>query len=288
METTTTTTASNICNCDNSYYTKSCNLNFTSNDLLYNTTTTPNYIYTASPNTVTIDGTKILITNDLENAKEDNSKMTSKNFNMNFDFGAVTDPKIAISPFGIAVKNPEGNYCYYDPKKCEIVDCTPFTFDTKQFLFNMPVAISAIAEGDVIMHHQYPMFVKSVADSEGRIVAIDISEGEEKYILPTKNMFGFNFITKIVSFLDMKNNGADAENPFGNMLPFLMMMQDGKELDPMMLLMMSGSLTGSEMSLKNMNLPQNPLMMYLLLKDKKNMDNILPFLLMQSTICTTK
>ena len=246
----------------------------------YITTSTPIYTttnsYTYNPSKVTVGGGVVIDENGITvNGKKvltEDDKMTAKDFGMNFDFGPVTDNNIAVCPFGIAAKNTNGGYVYYDPEKCQVVDCTPLTFDTKKFLYKMPVAVSAIAEGDVIIHQKTPMFVKGIEDNEGRIVAIDIAAGEEKYILPTRNMFGFNFITKVVSFLDMKNSGADAANPFGNMLP-LLMMQDGKELDPMMFLMMSGQ-NGNML-----NLPQNPMLMYMLMSGKTNKD-LLPFLLM--------
>lgn len=236
------------------------------------TYTTSSYTYTTNPSIqvgkVCIEEDKITINGKKVLTEED--PMTTKDFGMNFKFGPVTDNNIAVCPFGVAAKNPDGGYVYYDPEACEVKDCTPFTFDTKKFLFAMPVAVSAINEGDVIMHRGAPMFVKGIEDNEGRVVVIDIAEGEEKYILPTKNMFGFNFVTKIVSLLDMKNSGADATNPFGNMLP-LLMMQDGKDLDPMLFLIMSGQ------NRNMVNLPQNPLMMYMLMSGKKDM---LPFLLM--------
>lgn len=222
---------------------------------------------------ITIGGKKV---------KTEEDPMTTKDFGLNFDFGPVTDNTLAVCPFGIAAKNPDGGYCYYDPKEKKIMDCTPFTFDTKKFLFKMPVAIAAVTVGDVIMHRGFPMFVKGVEDEDGRIMVIDIAEAEEKYILPTRNMFGFDFVTKVVSFMDMKNTGACADNPFGNMLPFLMLMKDGKDLDPMMLLMMSG-FNGSA----NMNafgpMMQNPLMMYMLMQKNSNLSEMLPFLLMQNT-----
>jgi len=245
----------------------------------YITTSTPIYTtnsYTYNPSKVNIGGVVIDDDGITVNGKKvltEDDKMTAKDFGMNFDFGPVTDNNIAVCPFGVAAKKTDGGYVYYDPEKCQIIDCTPLTFDTKKFLYKMPVAVSAIAEGDVIIHHKTPMFVKGIEDNEGRIVVIDIAAGEEKYILPTRNMFGFNFVTKVVSFLDMKNTGADAANPFGNMLP-LLMMQDGKELDPMMFLMMSGQ-SGNMLA----NLPQNPMLMYMLMSGKTNKD-LLPFLLM--------
>ena len=236
-----------------------------------------NSIMTNYPN-MTINGS---IHND--NKKEEKN-MNDKNFNLNFDFGPVTDSNLAVCPFGIAVKNIDGAYVYYDPEKCMVINCTPFTFDTKKFLYKMPVAVSAIAVGDVIIHQTVPMFVKGVEDNEGRIVVIDISVGEEKYILPTRNMFGFDFVTKIVSLMDMKNAGACAENPFGNMLPLMLLMKDGKDLDPMMLLMMSGSNPFGSENMTLFGSQQNPLMLYMLMKDNKNLKDMLPFLMMTSTM----
>lgn len=256
--TTNTTTATN------NYITTSTPTTYTTNSWTYNPSKVNIGGVVIDDGGITVNGKKVLTEDD---------KMTAKDFGMNFDFGPVTDNSIAVCPFGIAAKNPDGGYCYYDPKEKKIMDCTPFTFDTKKFLFKMPVAIAAVTAGDVIMHRGFPMFVKGLEDQDGRIVVIDIAEAEEKYILPTRNMFGFDFVTKVVSFLDMKNTGADAENPFGNMLP-LLMMQDGKELDPMMFLMMSGQ-NGNIFA----NLPQNPMLMYMLMNGKTNKD-LLPFLLM--------
>lgn len=248
---------------------------------IYTTTTTPSYNFinggvVIDKDGITINGKKVLTEED---------PMTTKDFGLNFDFGPVTDNILAVCPFGVAAKNPDGGYCYYDPKEKKIMDCTPFTFDTKKFLFKMPVAIAAVAVGDVIMHRGFPMFVKSVEDEDGRIIVIDIAEGEEKYILPTRNMFGFDFVTKVVSFIDMKNSGACADNPFGNMLPLMFLMKDDKDLDPMMLLMMNGGQIGG----MNMDaFAKNPLMMYMMMKDNKNLKDMLPFLMMTSTMPVQK
>ena len=284
MTTSNTTTSSTITvdagsSTSNYYYT-------TTPD--YTTHTTPSYVYNNSWATiptdikdlkgVVINGNGIFIDGKKVLTEEEN--MNTKDFNLNFDFGPVKDKIVTLSPFGIAIKsaNAEG-YCYYNPDTCEITDCTPFTFDTGKFLYKMPVAVSAIAVGDVIVHRGHPMFVKGYEDEEGRICVIDVAAAEEKYILPVKNMFGFNFVTKIVSLLDMKNNGASAETPFGNMLPFLMLMND-KDLDPMMLLMMSGGQIGS---LEMNTFTKNPLMMYMMMKDNKDLKDMLPFLMMTST-----
>ena len=85
-------------------------------------------------------------------------------------------------------------------------------------------------------------------------------------------MFGFNFVTKVVSFLDMGT--PSKENPFGNMWP-LFMMGDGK-LDKkqmfMFMIMMS----------QNKNAPstlfQNPMFMLAFLQDG-GMDDMMPMVM---------
>jgi hypothetical protein len=115
-----------------------------------------------------------------------------------------------------------------------------------------------------------PMFVSNVNNS--RISVVDIFNGEVKDIMPTTSPFGFNFITKVVSLIDM--SGADANAPFGNMLPLLMMGegQDFKDILPLMLM------TGNAGAFGNMN--QNSLLWFAMMSDKGNMNDMLPFLLM--------
>lgn len=42
------------------------------------------------------------------------------------------------------------------------------------------------------------------------------------YEIPITNMFGFNFITKIVSFLNFGSSTPTEEQPFGNIMPIIM------------------------------------------------------------------
>ena len=85
---------------------------------------------------------------------------------------------------------------------------------------------------------------------------------EKKTILPTTNMFGFDFITKIVSVMDVCATAPTPDQPFGNMLPF-MMMDDSKDNDNNMLLAMMMMNGNMDMS--------NPMMMYFMFKDNKDM-----------------
>ena len=202
-----------------------------------------------------------------ENGKEKESMDTNKMFN--FDFGPVAS-HIRMSPYGLAIKSADNKFVSYDKDSGSVVDVEVFNFDAQKFLYKMPVPVSQVAVGDVVVHMRKPMFVREV---KGSVVSVvDIYNAEAKDILPVKSPFGFNFITKIVSLIDM--TGADANSPFGNMLPLLMMGegQDFKDILPMMFFT-NGN---------NANMMNNPLMMYALLNNNSSNADSLGFLLAMS------
>lgn len=187
----------------------------------------------------------------------------------NFDFGSCKDnPNIRMSAYGVAVKNANGNWVAYDAANGNVMDVDILNFEGAQYLFKMPVAISDIAVGDVIVHNRVPMFVTKV-DENGKLFAIDICAAEEKCILPVKNMFGFNYATKVVSLLDFNNIGASADKPFGNLLPFMLMGDNNKDMNPFLLL----ALTSGKMDMSN------PFMLMVLAgSNQKSMESMLPLL----------
>lgn len=191
----------------------------------------------------------------------DNEK-EKKSMNMfkGFEFGKVDGNKVRMSMYGLAVRNQAGTWVSYDVNTGNVIDVDPFNMDGSQFMYKMPVALSQVNKGDMIIHNCKPVYVTG-KDESGKLVVVDIFDGEEKMILPTKNMFGFNFATKVVSLMDMAGMGKpDAENPFGNMW-MLALMGDGKDFDMkdfMMLNMMNGN-AGAQM---------NPMMMLMLMGDK--------------------
>ena len=194
-----------------------------------------------------------------DNGKEKENMDTNKMFN--FDFGPVAS-HIRMSPYGLAIKSADNKFVSYDKDSGSVVDVEVFNFDAQKFLYKMPVPVSQVAVGDVVVHMRKPMFVREV---KGNVVSVvDIYNAEAKDILPVKSPFGFNFITKIVSLIDM--TGADANSPFGNMLPLLMMgeSQDFKDILPMMFFM-NGN---------NANMMNNPLMMYALMNNTNNVDSL--------------
>lgn len=85
----------------------------------------------------------------------------------------------------------------------------------------MPAAIKDLRAGDMVLHRGKPMYVQSV--EEDGIHCIDILNSENKVIVPVTNMFGFNFVTKVVFLMNFNAAQPSAENPFGNLMPFMMM-----------------------------------------------------------------
>lgn len=192
----------------------------------------------------------------------------------NFDFGPCTGDNVRLSMYGLAVKNAAGTYVSYNPKSKEIVDVDILNFDGGKYMYKFPVALSQVAVGDVVIHNRKPMFVVALDEIGKNLTVVDVCAGEQKTVIPTVNMFGFNFITKIVSLFDMTGGVATASEaqPFGNMLPLMLMSGDNKDIDPMMLMMLMG---GGDMSA----LTANPMMLYLMMKDGKGKD-VDPLMLM--------
>lgn len=85
----------------------------------------------------------------------------------------------------------------------------------------MPVAIKDLRPGDMVLHKARPMYVTNVED--GKVSVIDILASEEKTVLPVSNMFGFDFVSKITTPLNINPATPDKDNPFGNLMPFMMM-----------------------------------------------------------------
>ena len=186
----------------------------------------------------------------------------------NFDFGPV-DTSIRMSLYGLAIKNASGTYVAYDATNKSVMDVDIVNFEgANKFMYKMPVAIKDVKVGDVVIHARKPMFVQEVR-KDNRLTVMDIYDGEEKTIVLTKSPFGFDFVTKVVNLISFGN--ANAETPFGNMLPFLLLSDDKNSNDLLPFLFMGG----------NADMASNPMLMYALLnKDGKN--DMLPFLLMSN------
>lgn len=211
--------------------------------------------------------------NDLDALKEemyrpiqvnDNKKENESMKGFNFDFGTCENNNVRLSMYGMAIKNTAGEWVSYNPEAGEIINVDIFNMeDGGKYLFKMPVGIGNVAVGDIIVHNKVPMFVTNINDGGKSFDVIDAREGECKKVIPTKNMFGFDVVTKIVSLFGAFMDAPTADQPFGNMLPFLMM-GDGK-VDPMMAFMLMNQQNGA-------NMMNNPMIMYFMMKDSKDID----------------
>lgn len=218
--------------------------------------------YTNITNSPLIPLTMALEQFTLPQEKEKKPEMLSNKY----QFGPITDKSVIMSIRGLAVKNGDGEYVYYDANKDEIVSVDGMTFDNNNLIYAMPVAFTDVCLGDIVIHNKHYCYVM---DSDEAILnVLDISDGTVKDIMPTKSPFGFNFVTKVTPLINIGE--ASAENPFGNVLPFLLM-KDGKMDDMLPFFLMN----------KSESFKDNPYLLYLLCgKDKDN--SLLPFLMMQS------
>lgn len=201
--------------------------------------------------------------------KEDMKDM-KKNFG--FEFGTCEYDNVRISMYGLAVKNAAGVYVSYNPTTKEIVDVDIMNFEGGKFLFKMPVGIKDIKAGDVILHNRKPIIVTEVGETD--ILGVDVISGENKSIMLTRNMFGFNFATKIVSLFNAIGEAPTPDAPFGNLLPFMLLGNESADADPMTMALLAMSMNDKGMDMSN------PMWMYFLCKDNANMKDIAPFMLM--------
>jgi hypothetical protein len=202
-----------------------------------------------------------------KNKCEENNTMMK---GINFDFGPCGNT-VRLSMYGMAIQNVSGEWVSYNPDSKEIVNVDVFNMaDGGKYMYKMPVAIADVAVGDIVIHNRVPMFVTAVNEN-GTFEVTDVRAGETKNIIPTRNMFGFNFMTKVVSLFGAFTDAPTADQPFGNMLPFLMM-GDNKDIDPMMMFFM--------MNQGGTNIMANPMMMYFMMKDNKDFDPMMMFMMM--------
>ena len=211
--------------------------------------------------------------------EKESGTMKKGMFGLNVEFGKCgSDYKLSL--YGIAVKNQAGNYVAYDAATNSIMDVDAFNFNSEAFLFKAPVALKDVKVGDVIIHNASPMFVKSVGDN-GDIKAVDISSSDIKEILPIKNVFGFNFVTKVINLIGDLSAGATADNPFGNLLMMSMMADGDSDMNPfVMMALMNQKKDGNDNPMGD--LFSNPLMMMAMMgnDDNTSMKDMLPFFLM--------
>lgn len=163
-------------------------------------------------------GQPILNKNEKEN--------TTMNFMKNFEFGKINTSALKMSMCGLAFQRADKTYATYNVEDNSFTEVTDFLMDM-DCVFVMPVAAKDIKAGDIVKHLNTYVVVKAI-NEDGSISAISPIKAEEICIIPTKNLFGFNYYSKVMNFFDGMLKPTD-ENPFGN--PMMLMMLFGDKMD---------------------------------------------------------
>lgn len=202
------------------------------------------------------------------NNEKKEGKNMFENMVKDFKFGPATDIKFSI--YGPAFN---GGDRWLARHEGEWVDVSDMLIDVGNICYMMPVAKTSIKEGDFILHKGKWARVDCVVEEENFISVEKINEQEVVQVLPTKNMFGFDYYTKLMcpieSFEGAEGFGATTDNPFG-MLPFVMAMKDGKKDNLLPLMMMSGKMDMS-----------NPMMLMMLGGDNSNLGLMMAMMAMK-------
>ena len=210
----------------------------------------------------------------INNKSENKKEKKDMNFFKNFEFGPVKNDTVRLSPYGLAVKNLDGSWVSYDGASDSIIDVDVFNFEGKNLIYKIPAAPHTIHAGDMIIHQGKGMYVVAdVCEGDTCVSVIDPRAGESKEILFTKSPFGFTFIVKLVSLLDMSGIDANPDNPFGNLWPLAMMGDKDCDAATIMAFMMMNNSEGFSFDMSN------PMMMYALMSGD-NKDMLLPMMLM--------
>lgn len=215
------------------------------------------------------------------NTEEKKEKTMFEGMLKNLRFGKADNAKMSI--YGPALREAitGDTWVAFDKSKEQWID-VPFEAILDIPLFEMPVAKNDIQIGDFIFHAGIGTGWVRVIDFDDEvnyfIEAEDPSNHEIIKILPTRNMFGFDFYTKLIVPFDMGATfgGASASNPFG-MLPMLIMMSDKNKSnsnDNSMLMAMMMMQNGT------MDFTSNPMMLYALMGDKGSDNSMLMAMLM--------
>lgn len=233
----------------------------------YGTSTIPNgtsiTTNTTAPIGIGLNTSKLAVNNE---KKED--KNMFENIMKDFKFGPATDVKFSI--YGPAFNGGDRWLARYEG---EWVDVSDMLIDAGNICYMMPVAKSFIEEGDFILHKGKWARVDCIVEEDNYISVEKINEQEVVQVLPTKNMFGFDYYTKLICPIDgfegAEGFGATTDNPFG-MLPFVMAMKDGKKDNLLPFMLMSGKIDMS-----------NPMMLMMLSGDSSNLGLMMAMMAME-------
>lgn len=196
------------------------------------------------------------------------SKNMFGNMFKNMKFGSFNSEAVKYSFNGIAFKTSGGDYVIYNDD-FTFTNVADMIIDMP--IFAMPVSREQISVGDVIRHNDTWVIVNEVSKTEIKVAKPWTKEIVT--VIPETSVFGFSFYTKVMNPFDGFDKDANAENPFGNILPFLMM-QGGESGDSTNTLMMAMMFGGGKIDMSN------PMMMYMMMSQNKEIDPMMMMFMM--------
>lgn len=218
--------------------------------------------------TITPDSLNISCENNNNNNIERGNNMFN-NVMKDFYCGPATDVKMSIYGPAFRAVSSSGEkirdtyVAYHDGDYIDVLDGI---LDINNCAYVMPIAAKSVRKGDFIRNCGTWLRVTSVTD--------EVIEGESVYsrniikVRPTKNMFGFNFYLKLMTFDIMGSTSED--NPFGNLLPLIILGNKDSKMNDMLPLMFMNK--DFDMS--------NPMMMYLLANKNDSNNNLMTIMMM--------
>lgn len=164
----------------------------------------------------------------------------NKNMNLskmfNISFGKIFSNDVRASLYGIAVKGGDDRFRAFDKNSDKIMDVTGMVFDS-DMLFTIPIAVSAIKKGDVIINAGNYVTVTAI-HPDSTLTVIDPKASEQKIAIPAKNMFGFDFVSKVYCPFEGMISTPSNDNPFGiNPMMFMFLGDDMDNTTKMMMAM---------------------------------------------------
>ena len=166
-------------------------------------------------------------------------------------FGKIQSGQCRLAMNGrIAVKTSTG-YKTYDLKKNRLTNCNNFVFNgMDEFFFVIPT--NKAQRGDIILVQGQPRCVVKVENNQ--ITVVNYENNTVETVLPERHVFmgntyfygkivslfggtnfkgknGMNNIMKYMMLSEMiKGNGGNNNNMFGNMMPFVLMSNNGMDM----------------------------------------------------------
>lgn len=189
----------------------------------------------------------------------------------NLEFGKYKGTDVKMSIYGPAftvVGSGQGTWLSFD-KNNELIDVTDMLIDGIPLMV-MPTSPENLSEGDFIHYTGVWMQVREI-DIDGTITAYRLYDRTIQKVLPTKNIFGFNYYTKLITFNFGEN--ANSDNPFGNFLPLMMLSEGGTNNDNLLPLMLMSNNTSFDFK-------SNPMLLYMMMSKDSDNTNWIPFMLM--------